>query len=323
MRLYAPGERGRNRSYVARGSIAGRQYEITTGETDKRAAKAAWDRFRRGVLDELARQRDEPDEPPVPTLADLIELYRAARRPSKADAGFLDIIAADEALAHAPADQIRQADIEAAARRLYPRATPATLNRQVVTPISAVLHWAAESDFVPYRRFRRFKEPKPPARTPAPGTMKLLLANTDGHRHALLLWLDRQGWRISETLAVTWEQVNLQEGYVDAWISKSNTWKRIWLDEAVVAALANLPGRRRGRIFPWKNRQSVYSWLKRLCGRLGVTFTPHMARHQFGTDIRDAKDLVAAGTWTSEQSTLRYVETDAERARRILRRRSR
>jgi hypothetical protein len=38
-----------------------------------------------------------------------------------------------------------------------------------------------------------------------------------------------------------------------------------------------------------------------------------MARHDFGTKIRDASDLVAVGSWTSEKSTQRYVGTPQER----------
>jgi hypothetical protein len=32
----------------------------------------------------------------------------------------------------------------------------------------------------------------------------------------------------------------------------------------------------------WRTRSGVYQWLRPLCRRLRVTFTPHMARHHLG-----------------------------------------
>lgn len=313
--LYAPGERKGNRFYIARGRINGRQREINTRTTNKRHARAAWDRF---VEHELA-QGSEP-VPASGSLAELIDAYVTARQPSKADRAFLDKLA-DSWLGQMVAADIRQAHVERAARDLYPRAANSTLNRQVVTPVAYVIRWAAESDLVPHRPFKRFKEADPGNKTPKAGTLDLLIANTEGRQRLLLLWLKHTGWRISESLLVEWHHLDLQAGRVDAWIPKAQKWKKLWLDDAIVAELANAEGPHEGPVFPWASRHSVYGWLRRLRKRLGVQFTPHMARHAFGSEIRDATDLVAVGTWTSKQSTLRYVETDEERARQVLRRR--
>ena len=57
VKLYAPGTRKRNATYVARGSIGGRQYEIATHATDARSARRVWAAFAAKVEDQgvLAR----------------------------------------------------------------------------------------------------------------------------------------------------------------------------------------------------------------------------------------------------------------------------
>ena len=94
------------------------------------------------------------------------------------------------------------------------------------------------------------------------------------------------------------------------------------MHEATFEALASTPLPRRDRVFPWTDRQLVYKWLRPLCQRLGVAFTPHMARHNFGGLLREAgatnRDLVDLGTWTSEKSTARYQHAAGDHARNVI-----
>ena len=61
----------------------------------------------------------------------------------------------------------------------------------------------------------------------------------------------------------------------------------------------------------------MYRWLTPLRKRLGIEFTPHMARHTFASELgdRDASstDLVKLSTWTNEKSVSRYTDVDRDR----------
>src|SRR5690606_5375777 len=48
--------------------------------------------------------------------------------------------------------------VRKAARELYPKASPATWNRQVVTPVRAVINNAAEEGLCDHFRMKRFAE---------------------------------------------------------------------------------------------------------------------------------------------------------------------
>lgn len=321
MRLYKPGERRGNATYVAKGRVNGRDFEIRTGQTNERAARQAWARFadaiKSGALD-----APEPESEDGFVFRDLIEAYIAARKPSYQDSLYLEKIKTSD-LADYPVSEVVSGEVQRIARKTYPDAQNETINRQFIGPVAWIMHHGEESGIVEYRRFRKFPEKKPASRAPKQGVMSNLrkAVRDDPYKYALLTWLELQGWRITETLMVTWDQLYLDEGYVNAWIKKSRTHKSIWLDHEMIEVLRELPRLPDGRVFPWRTRQGVQHWLKPLREKLGVAFTPHMARHAFGKAIRDPRDLVASNTWTDIAAPTRYVETDEERARSILTRR--
>lgn len=352
-RLYPPGARRysrgrRNRWYVYVVRIAGAQREFVCRDeggrptADARVAKRDVRRIDRKAEREAAGRRGAAAPAgPVLTFADAAARYADGRNLRKAERKFVDRLAAE--LGHRTLAGIRQHDIDAAARALYGGAAPATRNRQAYAPAAAILHYAAENDWCEYRRIRKQKEPRPETRRPAPGTLGLLLANAGGLQRLLLLVLERQGWRIGEALAWRQDKIDLAAGMTELWVPKAGLWKTVPLAAEVVAALANrtalerdhdfvdwrgrirpLRGARPLHVFPWAAPGAVYRWLRPLCRKLGVRFTPHMARHEFASSAREhgatARDLVDAGTWTSERSTARYDHARADRARAIVNR---
>jgi len=315
MRLIPPGRRKGNRFYLARGRIQGREYEVSTQTTDRERAKDFASAFERRIRDgDAARSRE------AATLSGAIRLYLEARRATAPEDRRLARIRAD-GIGRMALGDIRQADIDAAAWRLLPAAKPATRNRQVVAPIAAVLHYAADSGLCPYLRVRRFREPQPEARALRPRDKFKLIEAAAGAERALLVFLFYQGWRITETLRLDWAGVDLRARTARSFISKSGRWKTVPLHPAVFAALANLDGRT-GRVFPWAHRWAVYRWLRPLAARAGIAFTPHVARHTFATDLHragaDAKAIKNAGSWFSEKSVFRYTADDLDHAREII-----
>jgi hypothetical protein len=319
--LYAPGERKGNRYYVYRHQGHEFVCRDENGEktADARAARRAVQRFHQN----LSRARRAAPAGPR-TFGEVAELYIRGRDLSALEERRVRRLIADP-IGGMPVALVRQADIDAAAQRIRsPDArklelSAATRNREVYAPVAAILHYAEENEWAAYRRVRRLKEPKPETRRPASGVADTLLANTEGLQHLLLLLWFRQGWRVQESLSLREDKIDLAAREMALFVRKARTWKTMPMHDDVFLALANRVGPRQERVFPW-TRWQVYHWLREITQRLGVRFTPHMARHEFGSLIRDGKALVEVGSWTSEKSTARYVSGDAEFRRAILQR---
>ena len=132
--------------------------------------------------------------------------------------------------------------------------------------------------------------------------------------HTSRIWINC----FTETLKIEWDRINLEIGEVEIWINKSKTWKRVLLHPETIDALSAVPlAERTGRVFPWSHRHSVYNWLTPLKERLGIEFTPHMARHTYASELGDrnssSKDIVKLSTWTYEPSVSRYTDVDKDR----------
>jgi integrase len=326
-KVYAPGTR-RNRSWVVRGWVDGKSYEITSKEArNARAALKAWDDFK-----SLVRQRDASVDTKRPKrFREVADAWKIGRNVSTNDKRYVaklndawleangckfgDLLVADVLPMH----------LEAAAAVAYPNAKPATVNRQVYVVAAAVLHYAAENKMRDYIVVRKRREPDPDPRRPAANVRDLLLGNTEGlQRVAVAMWFF-QGWRVSESIRVRWEHTDLVEGTVQFWIPKRQKWKPVPIHPFVRAELAGLKcDKSAGPIFPWRHRHDVYDWLRPLCQRHKVRFTPHMGRHEFAGRLRELaatdRDIADAGSWTSAKSVARYNYAPPEHARSVIER---
>jgi len=328
---YKPGKRGGNAHYVVRGSIDGEPHEKVAGRSKtKRAAQAWWEDYRA----EIRRARGRSSSL---AFADVADNYCADRDISKADIGFLAKVCAgriDVDGHRVTFGQIHIASIEnmhigAVARAVYPGRQNATLNRQVFAPVAAVLHYAHDNKLRDYVVVRKLKERAVENRLPADNAELLLLANTDGMKHLWLQFIFCQGPRVSESLSLKWERANLRGREFDLYISKARKWQTMPMHPSFFEALCSVPeSDRTGRVFPWETKSGVYKWLRPLTKKLGVKFTPHMARHLFASQLRREagavdRDITDVGTWTSEKSVKRYTGTPDKHAHDVIERLSR
>lgn len=315
-KLLPPGTRRNNLTYIVRGSIGGRRFEARSptadrGDAELWAAKYAGD---------FARQHGHrPADAGPLTFAEAAEAYIAARRPRPDD--LKHILLLGKWFGARPVGDLVGADLIAAAHALKPRVSDATKNRAIITPGSAVLHYAEEQGWCAWRRHRRLKVSRRSPRRPASAeTMRALLEATaarreDAHKHLLLAWLYETGMRISDSLRLLDADLDLPRNQVRAGSSKTDEIGTLTLSPELVALLATTPRCAGGRVFPWRDRHGVYRWLGRLAKALGVAYTPHLSRHALATDLRalgyDMRGIAERGLWRDERSAGRYTHHHA------------
>jgi integrase len=223
-----------------------------------------------------------------------------------------------------PLASVDQAAINAAARKLYPGRSPATLNRQLYTPIAAILNNAHRVGLCEHRMVARPVQPLGRVRWITPLEAERLIAMCSPHLRPLVIFLLGTGARVSEALYLQWPQVELARGHVSFLATKNGTDRGVPLHPRVVAELANLPGRE-GAVFrrpdgaPCASRDHAGGQIKRAfataCRRAGIeSFRPHDCRHTWATwlyaSTRDLAGLMRLGGWRSERMVLRYAHVN-------------
>lgn len=302
MQYYVPGKRKGNRTYVVRGHVNGRQFEKVLAATKLADAKKEAEQFRDSI-----KGRD-PGE--VVMFEEAADAYAQGKNLGKQDEVYIAVL--KKYFRGTPVGDILGATLISAAHVLCEGTSNANKNRAVITPGSSVLHYAAEQGWCQERRFRRLPVSRRSNRKPAPvETIRLLLKHTDGHRRLLIAWLFETGQRITASLNMRREDLDLDRSIAMVSSDKTDDHGHIELSPGLVAMLRQAAPTKSGRVFPWQNRHNVYRWLRPLCNKLGVTYTPHLSRHAMATDLRalgyDMKAIAERGLWRDERSAGRYV----------------
>jgi integrase len=217
---------------------------------------------------------------------------------------------------HTPIGKIGQAEIDAAAKVVYPTASPATRKRQVYAPMSAVLHHAARKGWAPVPRIRSPKVAPPVTKWSTLERLETLLPHCSPKLRRLVLFLVYTGARISEVLRVEWERdVSLARRTAILRRTKNGKMRTVHLPDPLLIALAGVPEKeRKGKVFKWHARAAVYGPLRRACERAGVEYLPphQQGRHTFASWLRtyaqrDLRGLMEDGGWENVQSVMRYA----------------
>jgi integrase len=223
-----------------------------------------------------------------------------------------------------PLAKVGQALIEKVARDLYPDASPATRNRQVFTPIAAVLNHAAKRGLCARRVIERPAQPKGRVRWITFEEAERLLDASSQHLRPLLMFLLGTGARLSEALYLDWHELDLVKGHVTFLDTKNSEHRGVPLHSRVVNELRKLRYRE-GRVFrtqvglPYAEKESgggqIKTAFRGACRRAGITdFSPHDCRHTWATwhyaANRDLVALMKLGGWKSERMVLRYAHVN-------------
>ena len=301
-KLWAPGTRKGNRKWLARGTVDGRRFEkVLEAKNSTAAAKEA--EILVGSLRAVG-----PDT--VVPFEDAADAYMAGKDLGKQDIAYIERLKIH--FKGTPVSDVLGTHLIAAAHALAHGTKNSNKNRAVITPASYVLHFASEQGWCQERRFRRLPTSRRSPRKPVPtSTMQLLLAKTDGEKRAFLAWLYETGQRITASLEMMRDDIDLDRRIAKVTSDKTDDHGQIEISPRLAAMIEALPVRQNGRVFPWGDRHNVYRWLKPLCKELGVSYTPHQSRHAMATDLRalgyDMKAIAELGLWRDERSAGRYV----------------
>lgn len=262
-----------------RGSVAGRRLRGTTSTTNKEtAARIAAEIETRAWKHRL----DGPEA--ILTFAQASLKYRAAGKPTR----FLDRI--EDYWKDTLVKNMTTGAIIESARILYPKASGATRNRQVIVPTQAVINHSAESELCPRIRVKRFKID---TRSKAPATLewvKAFMKHSTPHLGGLALFMFLTGARVSEALAVEWEDIDFKAKTVLIRQTKIGDERRAHLPQALIVALANIPKSNSSRgIFWYTSRSNAYRVWDTAIKRAGIErLSFHSCRHGFATALLQA-----------------------------------
>jgi integrase len=216
-----------------------------------------------------------------------------------------------------PIDDLTQMKIDEAAVKLYPRATPATRNRQVYSPVSAILkHVGIE---------RSIKRPKGHAGNKRVDwlTIEQVERLVDAARAidpefaGFLILLCYTGMRLGEALSLDMAKTHCADAFAYLPDSKNGEDRAVFLPPVVVAELANHPRgmERGGTVYRFRKNGHLYNLLKATKMRAGLSLpwiTFHTFSHTYATWMRrfgglDTRGLVGTGRWKDEKSAARYA----------------
>jgi integrase len=223
-------------------------------------------------------------------------------------------------------DLIDQQAIDSAAAMLYPKCSPATRNRRVHTPISAILKFAGAA-----HNIRRPKAPPGVVRWLSHDEASRLIAACSPHLRPLVIFLLYTGARIGEALWLDWRCVDLRRAHVSFPKTKNGEPRGVPLHRDLVAELANLP-HREGCVFrrpdgqPYQRPRGDYeqsaggqikTGFKAALRRAGIeNFRVHDFRHTWATwhyaEHQDPVALQKLGGWKTPAMVMRYAHANCE-----------
>ena len=307
LKLHAP-RQGKSPNWTIRGSYLG----VAVDRSARTSSRADALKILRTIKHQI--ERGAFARPGEKTFLDAAADYMAHTGNDR----FLEPIV--NSIGERPLREVDQDLIDQTAIKLYPSATPATRNRQVHTPISAVLHHAGVD-----LRLRRPKGWRGNRRvhwlTPDQAFRVFEAADKEDAEFGVFVRvLNYTGARLGEALSLTVDQVDLARQSVYCPTTKNGEPRNIHLPPVLVEALADLVkvDRAGQRLFRFIKCGRLYKLLKTVKTATGpdvafVTF--HTFRHTWATWMRqyagaDLQSLIGTGAWRDKASVERYVHVD-------------
>lgn len=296
--------------YQISGTHCGVRVRQTTGTADFQTSKKIRSKLERDIEDKQYSDK---------TFADALEAYIENGGEDK----YLNRI--NEVLGKLPLKEIGQQTIDEGARKAYGSYTrrengnsykhkTSTIKRQWYDPVAAVLHYAADMEWIPYKRVKKPKTELSPPEWVDPEYFDKLWKHCDKELKALTMFLCLTGCRIQECLDLEWKNVDLKHKKAFIPKTKTKTYRTVNLPPLLVASLKAVKSQ--GFVFSM-TYDDVRRKLKQACRHSEL---PYMSSHKIGSHTyatwmrryagADARDLMDTGRWKSQQMAERYTHTD-------------
>lgn len=207
--------------------------------------------------------------------------------------------------------------VRKAAKTLYPDVKPQTLNRYVIKPVNAILHWGSDAKLCALMSIRGFPSMpiKPREAAPQEWVASFVHACDEGGWHYVgtyALFLHVTAARPSEAMALSPQHLDLDKKIGLSEPTKTGTHRVFHLTDELVRRFRLYPpkrlqwGKGKGelRIFGYADAQGPDEIWDRVCEEAGLPrFTPYQAgRKSFASTLisqrrEDAKTAMAIGNW--------------------------
>lgn len=243
-------KRAGTEALYVRGTVRGQSVFESTGTADPAQAESY-----RARRDAELWQRSVFGARATVTFATAVTAYlEAAERPETTRTHLTRLL---KHFKVTPLADIGQEQLDEAYKRILTdgiRATAATKIRAVLTPLRAVLEFAAIRRWCDRPAFEVPKVPRPKTAFLRPAEASALVEQAAEHLRPLLVFLIGTGTRMSEALELDWSHVDLRGAQATVWQKQDNE-RLVDLPPVVVAALSALP-HRKGRVFrPIRSRR--------------------------------------------------------------------
>ena len=285
--------------WYVRGTVAGQYIECSTKTTDRKLAEPFRARLENSTYNEAALDKRQPA-----TWAEAVSVYL--------DNGGEErfILPVLEAFAGRTINEIGQEEIDKAARKAYPKASPATLVRQFYTPTIAILRRAARArlDGATNPKVEKPSIRHNAVRWATDAYLATLLRHCTPKLVAVILVMTYTGLRVGEVVRLRRSAFTAIPGYVICGKTKSGKPRKAILNEATRNAVqAVLAKDEFSPALGLRSRDSVRAGLKWACKKAGLEYlSPHkIGRHAFAARMlakgNSLETVRQAGGWASLQ----------------------
>src|SRR5262245_33571874 len=313
----------RGNTWHIHGTVRGISVRETTGTADRKAAEALRIKREAEIL-----QRSIHGAAASATFEEAALSYLEL---GGSEAFLQPII---DRIAKTPLAKIDQDFSDKLALAMFPNNKPSSRIRSVYTPISAVLHHAAERKLCSKPSISRPKAGPGRVRWLQPAEAERLIDACSPHLRPLVGFLFATGARLSEALYLDWRDVDLVRGHAQFLETKNGEARGVPLHARVIHELRLLGPKESGAVFltrdgkPYEaprehdgNRGGgqIKTAFDTACRRAGIKdFTPHCCRHTWATwhyqANHDLQLLMRVGGWKTLAMVLRYAHANSEHA---------
>lgn len=299
-------------NWYLRGTVAGQSIHESTGTNNKEFAEAI--RIRRETQ---ALERRAYGAKATITFAEAALSYIETGGETRFLHPILEYFGPNTKLS-----EVNNVTVLEAAKKLYPKKSNATINRQLITPVSSIINAAADSGLCEHKRFRRLKVIKKPRRWLSPEEMERLINECDQHIIPVIGFLIGGGCRTGEALSIdssTYYQ-NTGEAYLPK--TKNGHPRMIRLPKRAQEMVESRGIPEAGAICrtpkgkPYIMRQNgggqISASFRKACNKanLETSITPHCLRHTWATwfysQTRDFGSLLDLGGWQKADMANHY-----------------